>query len=315
MRSPWTSYTEPSCTEPSYIGPSYIEPSYIEPSYMEPSYIKPSYIEPSYIEPSYIELNYIEPSYIEPSYIEPSYIEPSYTEPSYIAPSYIAPSYIAPSYIEPSYIEPSYIEPSYIEPSYIEPSYIEPSYIEPSYIEPSYIEPSYIEPSCIEPSGAEPSDTEPGGTEPRALAYQEPELPSTTSGTTLTNQAGWSKVQISTTARPLTAAEARAIRARGSTPAPTFQIFSHLTIVELPGQAGWRVGPARRQRGLTRRMAFEALNRRAGAIPPQLWLGAVLARAQPCDGAGPAVELPGLGHIVDAHQEGQTACEERVSEL
>ena len=47
----------------------------------------------------------------------------------------------------------------------------------------------------------------------------------------------------------------------------------------------------------------------------QLWLGAVLARAQPCDGAGPAVELPGLRHVVDAHQERQTACEERVSEL
>ena len=26
VRSPWTSYTEPSCTEPSYIEPSYIEP-------------------------------------------------------------------------------------------------------------------------------------------------------------------------------------------------------------------------------------------------------------------------------------------------
>ena len=65
VRSPWTSYTEPSCTEPSCTEPSYIEPSYIEPSYIEPSYIEPSYIEPSYIEPSYIEPSYIEPSYIE----------------------------------------------------------------------------------------------------------------------------------------------------------------------------------------------------------------------------------------------------------
>ena len=55
VRSPWTSYIEPSYIEPSYIEPSYIEPSYIEPSYIEPSYIEPSYIEPSYIEPSYIE--------------------------------------------------------------------------------------------------------------------------------------------------------------------------------------------------------------------------------------------------------------------
>ena len=46
VRSPWTSYTEPSCTEPSCTEPSYIEPSYIEPSYIEPSYIEPSYIEP-----------------------------------------------------------------------------------------------------------------------------------------------------------------------------------------------------------------------------------------------------------------------------
>ena len=47
----------------------------------------------------------------------------------------------------------------------------------------------------------------------------------------------------------------------------------------------------------------------------QLWLGAVLARAQPCDGAGPAVELPGLRHVIDAHKEGQAACEESVSKL
>ena len=44
-------------------------------------------------------------------------------------------------------------------------------------------------------------------------------------------------------------------------------------------------------------------------------LGAVLARAQPCDGAGPAVELPGFRHVVYAYEEGQAACEERVSEL
>ena len=41
----------------------------------------------------------------------------------------------------------------------------------------------------------------------------------------------------------------------------------------------------------------------------QLWLGAVLARTQPCDGAGPAVELPGLRHVIDAHKEGQAACD------
>ena len=41
----------------------------------------------------------------------------------------------------------------------------------------------------------------------------------------------------------------------------------------------------------------------------------VLARAQPCDGAGPAVELPGFRHVVYAQEEGQAACEERVSEL
>ena len=47
----------------------------------------------------------------------------------------------------------------------------------------------------------------------------------------------------------------------------------------------------------------------------QLGLGAVLARAQPCDGAGPAVELPGFRHVVYAYEEGQAACEESVSEL
>ena len=107
VRSPWTSYTEPSCTEPSCAEPNYIEPSYIEPSYIEPSYIEPSYIEPSGTEPSYIE----------PSYKEPSCTEPSCTEPSYI--------------IEPSYIEPSYIEPSYIEPSGTEPSGTERGGTEP----------------------------------------------------------------------------------------------------------------------------------------------------------------------------------------
>ena len=40
----------------------------------------------------------------------------------------------------------------------------------------------------------------------------------------------------------------------------------------------------------------------------QLWLGAVLARTQPCDGAGPAVELPGFRHVIDAQEEGQAAC-------
>ena len=46
-----------------------------------------------------------------------------------------------------------------------------------------------------------------------------------------------------------------------------------------------------------------------------LWLGAVLARAQPCDGACPAVELPGFRHVVYAQNKGQAACEERVSEI
>ena len=41
----------------------------------------------------------------------------------------------------------------------------------------------------------------------------------------------------------------------------------------------------------------------------QLGLGTILARAQPCDGAGPAVELPGLWHVVDAQDEGQAALE------
>ena len=47
----------------------------------------------------------------------------------------------------------------------------------------------------------------------------------------------------------------------------------------------------------------------------QLGLGTVLARAQACDGVGPAVELPGLGHVVDAQDEGQAAREECVSQL
>ena len=54
---------------------------------------------------------------------------------------------------------------------------------------------------------------------------------------------------------------------------------------------------------------------RHSRIAPQLWLGAVLARAQPCDGACPAVELPGFRHVVYAQNKGQAACEERVSEL
>ena len=37
----------------------------------------------------------------------------------------------------------------------------------------------------------------------------------------------------------------------------------------------------------------------------QLGLGAVLARAQPCDGAGPAVELPGFRHVVYAQKKGR----------
>ena len=47
----------------------------------------------------------------------------------------------------------------------------------------------------------------------------------------------------------------------------------------------------------------------------QLRLGTILTRAQPCDGAGPAVELPGLWHVVDAQDKGQAAREERVSKL
>ena len=47
----------------------------------------------------------------------------------------------------------------------------------------------------------------------------------------------------------------------------------------------------------------------------QLGLGTVLARAQACDGVGPAVELPGLGHVVDADDEGQATREECVSQL
>ena len=47
----------------------------------------------------------------------------------------------------------------------------------------------------------------------------------------------------------------------------------------------------------------------------QLGLGTVLARAQACDGVGPAVELPGLRHVVDADDEGQATCEECVSQL
>ena len=53
-------------------------------------------------------------------------------------------------------------------------------------------------------------------------------------------------------------------------------------------------------------------SRIAPAHYQQLGLG---ARARPCDGAGPAVELPGFRHVVDAHKEGQAACEERVLEL
>ena len=47
----------------------------------------------------------------------------------------------------------------------------------------------------------------------------------------------------------------------------------------------------------------------------QLGLGTVLARAQACDGVGPAVELPGLRHVVDADDEGQATREECVLQL
>ena len=56
-------------------------------------------------------------------------------------------------------------------------------------------------------------------------------------------------------------------------------------------------------------------NRIAPVHYEQLGLGTVLARAQACDGVGPAVELPGLGHVVDADDEGQAAREECVSQL
>ena len=48
-------------------------------------------------------------------------------------------------------------------------------------------------------------------------------------------------------------------------------------------------------------------NRIAPVHYEQLGLGTVLARAQACDGVGPAVELPGLGHVVDAQDEGQSS--------
>ena len=51
-------------------------------------------------------------------------------------------------------------------------------------------------------------------------------------------------------------------------------------------------------------------NRNAPVHHEQLGLGTVLPRAQACDGVGPAVELPGLGHVVDADDEGQAAREE-----
>ena len=47
----------------------------------------------------------------------------------------------------------------------------------------------------------------------------------------------------------------------------------------------------------------------------RLGLGTVLPRAQACDGVGPAVELPGLRHVVDADDEGQATREECVSQL
>ena len=51
-------------------------------------------------------------------------------------------------------------------------------------------------------------------------------------------------------------------------------------------------------------------NRIAPVHYEQLGLGTVLARAQACDGVGPAVELPGLLHVVDADDEGQAARKE-----
>ena len=56
-------------------------------------------------------------------------------------------------------------------------------------------------------------------------------------------------------------------------------------------------------------------NRIAPVQHQQLGLGTVLARAQACDGVGPAVELSGLRHVVDAHDEGQAARKKCVSEL
>ena len=56
-------------------------------------------------------------------------------------------------------------------------------------------------------------------------------------------------------------------------------------------------------------------NRIAPVHYEQLGLGTVLARAQACDGVGPAVELPGLRHVVDAQDEGQATREECVSQL
>ena len=54
-------------------------------------------------------------------------------------------------------------------------------------------------------------------------------------------------------------------------------------------------------------------NRNAPVHHEQLGLGTVLPRAQACDGVGPAVELPGLGHVVDADDEGQAARRVRLA--
>ena len=56
-------------------------------------------------------------------------------------------------------------------------------------------------------------------------------------------------------------------------------------------------------------------NRIAPVHYEQLGLGTVLPRAQACDGVGPAVELPGLRHVVDADDKGQATREECVSQL
>ena len=69
------------------------------------------------------------------------------------------------------------------------------------------------------------------------------------------------------------------------------------------------------QRSATQHCADILAARIAPVHYKQLGLGTVLARAQACDGVGPAVELPGLRHVVDADDEGQATREECVSQL